>query len=145
MTVIKLIKKYSEEEKEIRDCDEPGEIIQIDEDNEEIEEEVEEKKILVNEFFLDENSDIKDPKYQKVKENIEQFFVPKNQVINHIKKQIEKDSFIKLLEGNEKEELFELFFKDYFSQIITLLIQKEDYFYYDLLMYLISLRICQYF
>ena len=54
-----LIKKYAEEEKEIRDCDEPGEIIQIDEDNEEIEEEVEEKKILVNEFFLDENSDIK--------------------------------------------------------------------------------------
>ena len=137
-----LITKYLEEEKEIRFCFQPEQIVQIEDDNEEVkDEEVEEKKKLVNEFFMNEDNDISEPKYQKARENIEQFFVPKQQVINYIKKQIEKDSFIKLLEEKEeKEELLELFFKDYFSQIITFLIQKEDIFYYDLIIYLIKLR-----
>ena len=137
-----LIAKYLEEEKEIRDCEFPEEIVQIEDDNEEIEEEdIEEKKKLVKEFFMNDNNDIYDHKFQKAREDIEQFFVPKQQEINYIKKQIEKDSFIKLLENDEeKEELLGLFFKDYFSQIITLLIQREEEFYIDLIIYLISLR-----
>ena len=109
-----LIAKYLEEEKEIRDCEFPEEIVQIEDDNEEIEEEdIEEKKKLVKEFFMNDNNDIYDHKFQKAREDIEQFFVPKQQEINYIKKQIEKDSFIKLLENDEeKEELLGLFFSD---------------------------------
>ena len=138
-----LIGKYLEKEKEIRKCGEPADIIPIDEENEEGEiefEEFEKKKKLVNEFFSDENNDIKDPKFEKARENIKQFFLPSNDVINYVKRHIEKDNFIKKFDPQDKEELLALFFQDYFSQIITLLIQSEDDFYYDLLVFLFNLR-----
>ena len=135
-----LIRSYLEEEKEIRECDEPADIVESDEDDEEGEEELEERKKLVNDFFSKDNNDINKSKYRKAKEDIEKFFVPRKKVINYIRKQIEKDNFIKLFEGEEKEELLELFFKDYFSQIITLLIQSEEDIYYEILIYLINLR-----
>ena len=134
------IETYLEEEKTIRACNEPADIVQTDEDNEEDEDEEEKKKNIVNQFFEKENNDVNDSKFHLAKKEIKQFFVPKQQVINYIKKQIAKDNFIKSFEGKDKEELLELFFKDYFSQIITLLIQSEDVFYYDLLIYLITLR-----
>ena len=135
------IEKYLEEEKDIRDCIEPGNIIQNDEENEEDEEDYKEKKELMNEFFLEENN-INDPKYKKIKEDLKKFFIPKNQVVNYIKKHLEKDHFIKSFREENKEELLELFFKDYYSQIITFLIQNEDKdnFYYNLLIYLTYLR-----
>ena len=137
-----LIGAYLEEEKEIRECDEPGDIIQTDDDdeNEEGEEELEEKKKLLNEFFSKDNNDKNDTKYRKVKEDIEKFFLPKNKVVNYLSKKIEKDDFIKTFKGDNKEEIFDLFFKDYFTQIIASLIQSEDEFYYDILIYLINLR-----
>ena len=137
------IEKYLEEEKAIRFCNEPADILQNDEDKEEEEEEDEEKERLINEFFMEEDNDINDSKYQSVKKELKNFFVPKPQVINYIKKQFEIDNFISSFGSfNEKdrEELLELFFKDYYSQIITLLIQNEDEFYYELLIYLIELR-----
>ena len=94
----------------------------------------------MNEFFSEENNDIKDPKFEKARENIKEFFLPKNDVINYVKNQIEKDNFIKTFEQQDKEDLLALFFHDYFSQIITLLIQSEDNFYYELLVFLFNLR-----
>ena len=135
-----FIGTYLEEEKEIRECDDPADIIENDDDNEEGEEEVEEKKKLINEFFSKDNNDKNDTKYKKVKDDIEKFFLPKNKVINYLTKKIEKDDFIKSLKGENEEEIFDLFFKDYFSQIITSLIQSEDDFYYHIMMFLINLR-----
>ena len=135
-----LIATYLEQEKEIRECNEAADIVENDEENEETEEEIDEKKKLVNDFFSKDNNNIDASKYRLAKETIKEFFVPKKNVINYVKKQIEKDNFIKSLRGKDEDELLELFFRDYFSQIITLLIQSEEPFYYDILIYLINLR-----
>ena len=132
------IEEYLEEEKNIRLYNEPSDIIENEEENEE--EDDEEKKKLINDFFIEENNDINDFKFKYVKKELKKFFVPKSQVINYIRKQFEKDKFIQSFEDEEKEELLDLFFKDYYIHIITLLIQKEDIFYYNLLVYLIELR-----
>ena len=134
------IKKYQEDETNIRDLAEPGDIIEDDDENEE---EVEEKKILVNEFFFEEDNNIEDQKFENVKEEINKFFVPNDQVINFLKNQIEKDIFIKKLEGENREELIDLFFQDYYSQFITSLIESEDIIYYKVLQFLTELRFGQ--
>ena len=131
------IKKYQEQETAIRDCGEPCDILESDDENEE---EIEEKKNLINEFFFEDNNNIEDSKFENIKEEIEKFFVPKTTVINFLKSQIEKDIFIKSLEGENKEELIDLFFQDYYSNFITSLIQSEDIIYYKVLKYLIELR-----
>ena len=131
------IKKYQDQEIAIRDCNEPGDIVESDDENEE---EVEEKKNLVNEFFCEENN-IEDPKFENAKEEINKYFVPKIQVINYLKNHIEKDILIKSFNKEKnKEELIDLFFKDYFSQFITSIVQSEDTIYYEVLRYLIELR-----
>jgi hypothetical protein len=114
-----------------------GDIVEEDDENEE---EVEEKKNLVDEFFLEENSNIEDPKYENVKEEINKFFVPNNQVINFLKNQIEKDIFIKSLDGESREELIDLFFQDYYSNFITSILESEDIIYYKVLQLLVELR-----
>ncbi len=132
------IKKYYEQETTIRYCDLPEDIIEDDDENEE---EIEEKKNLINEFFFEENNNIEDPKFENVKEDINQFFVPKNTVVNFLKNQIEKDILIKSFKGEEnKEELIDLFFQDYYSQFITSLIQSEDKIYFEVLKYIMELR-----
>ena len=132
-----FIKKYQEQETDIRDCSEPGDIIESDDENEE---EVEEKKNLINAFFIEENNDIEDPKFENIKEEINKFSVPNRKVIEFLKNQIEKDIFIKKLIGENKEELIDLFFQDYYSNFITSIIQSEDIIYYEVLKYLIELR-----
>ena len=132
------IKEYQDQEIAIRDCNEPGDIVESDDENEE---EVEEKKNLVNEFFCEENNNnIDDPKFENAKDDINKYFVPKDQVINYLKNHIEKDILIKSFNKENKDELFELFFKDYFSQFITSIVQSEDTIYYEVLRYLIELR-----
>ena len=134
------IKRYQEEETNIRDLIQPGDIIEDDDENEE---EVEEKKILVNEFFMEENNNIEDPKFENVKEEINKFFIPNNQVINFLKNQIEKDIFIKSFESENREEIIDLFFQDYYSQFITSIIHSEDIIYFKVLQFLTELRFGQ--
>ena len=130
-------KSYYEQEIRIRDCQLPSDIIENNDENEEIDEE---KINLLNEFFSKDNNDIEDEKYEYVKEEINKFFVPKKQVINFIKNQIEKVDFIKSFESENREELLSLFFEDYYSQLLTSIIQSEDILYYKILKYLIELR-----
>ena len=129
-------KSYLEQETRIRECSLPSDIIENDDENEDIDEE---KINLINEFFIDENN-IEDERFENVKENIKKFFVPKAQAINFIKNQIEKDEFIQTFGQNNKEELLSLFFKDYYSNLLTSILQSEENLYYDILKYLIELR-----
>ena len=130
------IRSYLEQENAIRDCDVPEDILnEYDE-----EEEDEDKKRLINEFFLIENNNLEDPKFENAKEEIKKFFVPKNQVVNFLENQIEKDIFIKSFDEKNKDELLDLFFKDYFSHFITSIIQSENPLYVEILKYLIELR-----
>ena len=130
------IRSYLEKEKAIRDCDFPEDILNEYDD----EEEDEDKKRLINEFFLIEENNIDDPKFENVKEEINKFFLPNNLVVNFLKNQIEKDIFIKSFDVKNKEELLDLFFKDYFSHFITSIIQSENPLYVEILKYLIELR-----
>jgi hypothetical protein len=130
-----------EKESTIRDCNEPADILDYDDENEEIEdEEIKEKKKLINDFFSTNDSNKEDPKYENIKDEINEFFVPNNEVINFLRNQIEKDILIKSFDSKNKEELLNLFIKDYNSQFISSLIESEDIYYNDILKYLIELR-----
>ena len=130
-------KSYLEQENRIRECSLPSDIIENDDENEDIDEE---RINLVNEFFIEDSNNIEDERFENVKEDIKKFFVPKAQAINFIKNQIEKDKFIQSFEPENKEELLSLFFKDYYSNLLTSILQSEDILYYDILKYLIELR-----
>ena len=57
-----------------------------------------------------------------------------------MKNHIEKDLLFKSFKGENKEELIDLFFQDYYSQFITSIIQSENIIYYKIFKYLIELR-----
>ena len=137
------INDYLMQERTIRNCDIPEEIIDYDEDeddDEEDEEQKQEKKQLIKEFFENENNNLEDEKYKNAKNEIKKFFIPDNKVIDYIKNQIEKDIFIKSFDEKNKVELLNYFFKDYYSQFITSIIGNEESLYIDILKYLIELR-----
>ena len=140
------IKKYFEEENEIRNCRNPEDIIQENEEeldnegNEEFEEAIREKKKLIKEFFNKDNTDINLPKFEVIKEEIKKFFIPNDKLVNDIKSQIEKDKFIKKLKEKNDKNLFELFFEDYKSQFISSIMRDKKLLYFKILNYLIELR-----
>ena len=141
------INDYLMQERTIRNCEIPEEIMDYDEDeddDEEDDDQREEKKKLLKEFFENENNNIEDEKFQNAKDEIKKFFIPDNKVIDYIKNQIEKDLFIKSFDEKEKKkdkvELLDLFFKDYYYQFITSIIRSEKSLYIDILKYLIELR-----
>jgi len=145
------IKEYLEDENTIRKCKRPGDIIIIkeneedleneeNEENEEIEDIITEKKELINEFFDKKDNDINDPKFESVKENINKFNVPSNKLVNDMKNQIEKDKFIKKLKDKNDVNLFYLFFEDYYSQFVSLIMRTKKKLYIKVIDYLIELR-----
>ena len=135
------IKKYQKQETEIREyCQNPEDILSIYDDENEEEEEDDEKKNLIKEFFDKENCNIDDPKFESVKEDIIKYFGPDNKTIDYLKSQIEKEILIKSFDNENKNELIELFFKDYYFHFISSIIQNEEIIYYEILKYLIELR-----
>ena len=137
----KYIDEYLREETKIRVLYEPSEILFVTH-NESIDtEEYEIKKNLIEEFFMEDNNNLNKPRFQDVKKELEKFiFLPNKQVIDYMKNLIIKDKFLKSFEERDKETLFELFFKDYYSQIIISLINGYSDLSYNLLIYMIYLR-----
>jgi len=139
------IKEYFEAENEIRNCREPGDFIKDNEDdmeNEEYEdnEEIKEKKKLINEFFYENVNDINDEKYESVKEDINKFYVPNNKLVNDIKQFIDKDEFVKKLKKINDINLLKLFIEDYYSCFFNLITSEKRSIFLDVIYYLIEMR-----
>jgi hypothetical protein len=99
----------------------------------------EDKKQLIEKFFIEDKDNIEDIEFQDVKEDIKKFFIPKKEDIIKIKDEIFKDPFISSFKEN-LEELIDLFFRDYYFNFIASIIQSDDILYLNILIYLTQLR-----
>ena len=133
------IDEYLKEEITIRFLNEPSEII-LDLYHSLDSEECEMKENLVNNFFEKDNNNLNDPTFNCVRKELEKFFVPNKQVIEYVKNSIQKDKFLRSFDGEHRQLLFELFFSDYYSQIIFSLIKTKSDIPFDLFMYMTKLR-----
>lgn len=90
---------------------------------------------------MEENNNLNDPRFLDVKKEIEKFILlPNKKVIDYMKNIIIKYTILRTFEENDKETLFELFFKDYYSQFIFSLIGNYSDLSCNLLLYMIYLR-----